>query len=437
MKEMMKDSGIQWIGEIPATWKTNKIKYLSVLKGRIGWQGLTSEEYQDEGAYLITGTDFLNGRINWDTCVKIPESRWEEARDIQIENGDLLITKDGTVGKIALVDDLPYKTSLNSGVLRISTDENYDRAFLYWVLQSSVFWDWFKYKNAGNSTIIHLYQKDFGEFVYAFPTIKHQQAIATFLDSTCSQIDDIITNLEHQVDLLKEYKKSLITETVTKGLDKHAKLKDSGVAWIGLIPEGWEVIPLKYVTACNERVLPESTNYDYVFRYVDISSVSEQEGIKNFQEYTFDNAPSRARRIVHTGDVIISTVRTYLKAIALIEDDSDVIVSTGFAVITPLEKIESRYLYYYCLSDGFLQEIDKYSYGVSYPAINANFLISIDALTPPISEQQSIANFLDTRCAEIDSIIKGKEEQIEQQKEYKKSLIYEYVTGKKRVKEVY
>ena len=109
MNESMKKSGIEWIGEIPESWSINKIKYLAILKGRIGWQGLTSEEYQDDGAYLITGTDFLNGTINWESCVRIPESRWEEAKDIQIENGDLLITKDGTVGKVAIVEQIPGK----------------------------------------------------------------------------------------------------------------------------------------------------------------------------------------------------------------------------------------------------------------------------------------------------------------------------------------
>ena len=98
MTTEMKDSGVKWIGAVPADWKINKIKYIAVLKGRIGWQGLTSDEYTDDGAYLITGVDFENGCINWDSCVHIPMRRWEEARDIRIEDRDLLITKDGTIG---------------------------------------------------------------------------------------------------------------------------------------------------------------------------------------------------------------------------------------------------------------------------------------------------------------------------------------------------
>lgn len=163
MTEQMKPSGVAWIGDIPESWDTKRVKYLATLKGRIGWQGLTSDEYIDEGPYLITGVDFQNGGIDWRSCVHISDRRWEEASEIQIENGDLLITKDGTVGKVAIVSNLQGRASLNSGVLLIRTGSEYDKRFLFWVLQSEEFWTWFRLKNAGNSTIIHLYQGDFAE----------------------------------------------------------------------------------------------------------------------------------------------------------------------------------------------------------------------------------------------------------------------------------
>lgn len=212
--EEMKQTGVQWIGEIPSTWNTKRIKYMATLKGRIGWQGLTSEEYQDEGAYLITGVDFANGGIDWDNCVHVPMKRWEEATDIQIEEGDLLITKDGTIGKVAIVTNMPGETSLNSGVLRIIPIEGYSRRFLYWVLKSDEFWNWFNYKNAGNSTIVHLYQGDFVEFLYAFPDFAEQEAIADYLDTRCNKLDKIIAAIQRQIDLLKQSKTSLIIEGV-------------------------------------------------------------------------------------------------------------------------------------------------------------------------------------------------------------------------------
>lgn len=265
MAEQMKPSGIDWIGEIPQGWNLKRIKYLSTLKGRIGWQGLTADEYVDEGPFLITGTDFINGTINWDTCVHITEERWGEAPEIHIKNGDLLITKDGTVGKVAIVSNLEGKASLNSGVLLIRTFDGFDKRFLYWTLLSDEFWVWFKLKNAGNSTIIHLYQNDFAEFCYTFPNVIEQKAIADFLDEQCGRIDGIISDLEKQIETLQKYKKSLILETVTKGLNKNAPMKSSGINWIGNIPFQWDIKRIKDVSKMQTGTTPpnnEGVNID-------------------------------------------------------------------------------------------------------------------------------------------------------------------------------
>ncbi len=212
----MKDSGVEWIGQIPEKWEIEKIKYISKLKGRIGWQGLTSSEYMEEGPYLITGTDFIDGKINWKTCTHISNERWEQAAEIKIKNGDLLITKDGSVGKVAIVDNLTEKASLNSGVLKIILNEKIIQTkYLFWVLLSDVFWHWFALKNAGNSTIIHLYQSDFSEFKFICPTLPEQQAIADYLDDKCAQIDAVVADKQAQLETLAAYKKSLIYEYVT------------------------------------------------------------------------------------------------------------------------------------------------------------------------------------------------------------------------------
>lgn len=211
-----KDSGIEWLGEIPENFIITRIKHIATLAGRIGWQGLTSQEYSDEGCYLITGINFSNGEINWESCVRVPYSRWEEASQIQIENGDLLITKDGTVGKVAIVNNMPDKTSLNSGVLLIRQNKKIcSTRFLFWILQSNVFWKWFNYINAGNSTIIHLYQHDFSNFSFPNPSIEIQNEISNYLDKKCAQIDSLISEKQSLIKDLAEYKKSLIFEAVT------------------------------------------------------------------------------------------------------------------------------------------------------------------------------------------------------------------------------
>ncbi len=211
-----KNSGIEWLGEIPENFTITRIKHIATLAGRIGWQGLTSQEYSDEGCYLITGINFSNGEINWESCVRVPYSRWEEAAQIQVNNGDLLITKDGTVGKVAIVNNMPDKTSLNSGVLLIRQNKKVcSTRFLFWILQSNIFWKWFNYINAGNSTIIHLYQHDFSNFSFPNPSIKIQNEISNYLDKKCAQIDSLISEKQSLIKDLAEYKKSLIFEAVT------------------------------------------------------------------------------------------------------------------------------------------------------------------------------------------------------------------------------
>ncbi len=213
----MKNSGIEWIGDIPKEWDTIKIKYSSWLKGRIGWDGLTSSEYTDEGPFLITGTDFNNGVINWEKCVHISQERFDEDVLLHIREGDLLITKDGTVGKVAIAKNSPEKVSLNSGVLLIRNDRafKYDEKYMYYTLLSDEFWRWYVLSQTGQSTIKHLYQEQFYNFEYAYPSYEEQKEIANYLDKKTKEIDLLIEKKEQCLLTIEQYKKTLIYEYVT------------------------------------------------------------------------------------------------------------------------------------------------------------------------------------------------------------------------------
>ncbi len=217
----MKDSGIPWIGEMPEKWGVMRIKDTSWLKGRIGWDGLKASEFIDEGPYLITGTDFCDGYINWDTCVHITKQRFEEDTLLHIRENDLLITKDGTVGKVAIAKDCPKETSLNSGVMIIRNKSKYiyNSKYMYYILLSDEFKHWFEYSQKPGSTIKHLYQHQFGEFKHTFPPLEEQQQIADFLDSKCSKINESIEQSNKVIQKLEEYKKSLIYNAVTGKID--------------------------------------------------------------------------------------------------------------------------------------------------------------------------------------------------------------------------
>ena len=402
-----KNSGIEWIGSIPSDWKLDKIKYMANLYGRIGWQGLTSEEYIDEGPFLVTGVDFCKGRIDWNNCVHISEKRWEQADKIQIKNEDLLITKDGTVGKVAIVSDLNGKASLNSGVLLIDLKDKNSKKYLYWVLCSDVFWTWFNYKNSGNSTILHLYQKDFNEFIYTIPELKEQKLIANFLDKKGSEINAIIEKIENQINLLKDYKKSLIIETVTKGLNKNVSMKDSGIEWIGEIPEEWDVSKIKYsLILMGSGSTPDSSNplnYDGEINWIQSgdlygkSYITETE--KTITKYALHGNKSLKRYIAPF--VVVAMYGASVGNIALSQIDS--YTNQACCVMKGDNSLDNKYLYYFLIANK--HEMLMLAIGGTQPNISQQLIKNLTIIIPKFNDQLEIVEFLDKKCSEIDSVI--------------------------------
>lgn len=449
MTERMKPSGIAWIGDIPQEWSIKRVKYLASLKGRIGWQGLTSDEYIDEGPYLITGIDFQNGGIDWNNCVHISEERWAEAPEIHIQNGDLLITKDGTVGKVAIVSGLEGKASLNSGVLLIRTKPDFDKRFLFWVLQSEEFWTWFRLKNAGNSTIIHLYQGDFAEFSYTFPNVTEQCAIADFLDAQCAKIDSVIADIEKQIETLQKYKKSLITEAVTKGLDCSVPMKDSGIEWIGEIPVGWETSRVKYLIDGNhpypigdgDHGMIKADDYlDEGIPYIRVLNLTWGDGL-NLDNLVFISDKMNAmikNSELRPNDILIAKTGATIGKTAIVPESLPLSNTTSHVgKITLPDTHCAKYFFYVMTSNVVQKQIQDISAMQSTrPELGIEGMRDLVVVVPPLNTQQSIATYLDERCTKADAILQAKKAQLEVMKKHKASIIYEYVTGKKRVTEV-
>lgn len=212
-------------------------------------------------------------------------------------------------------------------------------------------------------------------------------------------------------------------------MKRYREYKDSGIEWIGDIPKEWSLKKLKYISRVNSLALSETTNEDYEFNYIDIGNVDIEKGFNLGKKIRFETAPSRARRIVRKGNTIVSTVRTYLKAIAYIGDDvEDVIVSTGFAVINPNKEIEPKFLYYLLRSEKFIDRICALSVGVSYPAINSSELSSIDAWFPNKDDQNKISAYLDHKAESIEKLIVKKERMIDLLIEERAAVINQAVT---------
>jgi type I restriction enzyme S subunit len=208
----------------------------------------------------------------------------------------------------------------------------------------------------------------------------------------------------------------------------YPKYKPSGVEWLGDVPDKWDVKRLKYSVTINDEALPETTDPDFEFRYVDIGGVDAVNGIVTVEEMIFENAPSRARRIVRNGDTIVSTVRTYLRAIAPIKNPPDnLIVSTGFAVVRP-RSVRPDFLSYALRESSFIETVVARSTGVSYPAVNASEVGIIPIPLPPAPEQQSIADFLDSQTARLDALLAKRRALIEKLQEKRTALISRTVT---------
>ena len=215
---------------------------------------------------------------------------------------------------------------------------------------------------------------------------------------------------------------------------RYESYKDSGIEWIGEIPEHWSTSKIKYQADINSKTLNEKTPEIFEIEYLDISNVDSDGKIIKMEPMLFRDAPSRARRVVSDGDTLVSTVRTYLKAITWLNKvENNLICSTGFAVLSPKKTIEPKYLSYLVRSPLYVEEIVSRSVGVSYPAITSTEIGNLECIMPPqntnyINEQKTIANYLDKKTSEVDSLIADKEELIKKLEEYKQSIITEAVT---------
>lgn len=221
-----------------------------------------------------------------------------------------------------------------------------------------------------------------------------------------------------------------MAELVEPQVSRYQEYKPTGVEWMPEIPTGWVVKRLKHVADINVDALPETTDEAYSFRYLDIGNVTLGSINYNVEPVLFKEAPSRARRIVKKGDILVSTVRTYLKAIAQVEEDAtNLIVSTGFAVVSAHQVLNQRFLFYLSVSEKFVDTISAYSTGVSYPAITATELGNMPVWFPEsVEEQRAIAFFLDDKTAQLDQLITQKQQMLELLREERAALINYAVT---------
>lgn len=263
----------------------------------------------------------------------------------------------------------------------------------------------------------------FGSIIIPIPSINEQQSIAAYLDQKCGEIDELITLQEEMITKLQSYKQSVITEAVTKGLNKNVSLKDSGIEWIGEIPEHWEVKRLKNV--CSQINIKENSKRNSL-PYIGLENIESGSG-----RYidTISEIEGMANRFCKN-NVLFGKLRPYLSKVYLAEKDG--ICSPEF-IVYDTKSNNSRFIHKLLLSQPFIDVVNSSTYGAKMPRANGEFINNIYVQIPPLSEQQAIADYLNQKCSEIDELISIKQQKIEKLKEYKKSLIFECVTGKRKV----
>lgn len=427
-----KPSGINWIGDIPSHWEKCRIKQHYYLKGRIGWQGLKADEFIEYGPYLVTGTDFRNGRVNWSLCYHISEERYNEAPEIHVEIGDILITKDGTVGKLALIEDKPEKVSLNSHLLIIRPlKHNLRNRFLYYVLESNVFKNYTEYQQSG-SIMASLSQEKIGEFCYYLPPVNEQEAIAAWLDEKCQAIDAAIAKVDREIELIDELKQSEISRVVTRGLNPDAPLRPSGIDWIGDIPSHWKCIKIKHLSpvlrGASPRPIDDPKYFDEngEFSWVRIADVTASERYLEITSQRLSTLGATLSVKRYPGDLFLSIAGTVGKPIIT---RIKCCIHDGF-VWFPLLKINPEYLYYVFMTGQPYRGLGKFGTQLN---LNTDTVGNIFIPLPPSSEIGLIVRFLDKRCAEIDALKAKLSKKRETLTELRQSIISEVVTGKQKV----
>ncbi len=436
--ERYKESGVEWLGEVPVGWAIRKIKQNSYLKGRVGWKGLKSDEFLTESfAYLITGIDFRGKYIDWSGCYQVDQFRYEDDPFIQLSNGDLLITKDGTIGKLAIVSDLDKPACLNSGIFLIRPEHSYLTTFLYWVLASQIF-SLFCDLTTYGSTIQHLYQNVFENFAFPIPPLPEQHRIAAFLDRETAKIDALIAEQQRLIALLAEKRQATISHAVTKGLNPDAPMKDSGVEWLGEVPEHWvtptlnsrysielgKMLDEKRITGTH--LVPYLRNVDVQWDSINYEELPEMD----IQEVEFP------RYTVQKGDLLICEGGEVGRAAMV----GDLVGICGFQKalhrVRPRDASEHTRFLFYTFVWAAATGVFKVGGTSTIAHLTGEQLRRYRFPNPPYVEQTAIAVFLDIYTASLDTLTTEAKHAITLLQERRTALISAAVTGKINVQGV-
>lgn len=403
MCKEMKTCSIKWFGKIPSKWKIVKVKQLfNIGRGRV----IAQTELDDKGLYPVYSSQTKNngclGYIN----------------TYDFDKKQLTWTTDGANAGTVFLREGKYNCTNICGTLLPKNEEN-NIVYLKYILEYTAI-----FHKRADTNGFKIMNNEMAEISILLPNKVEQDKIANYLDKKVSQINDIISKQKSLIEKYKAYKQSLITETVTKGLNKNVPMKDSGIEWIGEIPSHWNVKKMKNVV---DIIMGQSPNSDDI---KDNGNILFMQGNVEFGE-KYPN-PSiycdKCNKHSRIGDILMS-VRAPIGALNFA--DKQYGIGRGLCSIGVKDELSINYLWYYLQKSK--KDFNYYSNGSTFDAITITILNNFYIVVPNLKEQQEITDFLDKKCNVIDSVICKKEHLIEKLESYKKSLIYECVTGKRAV----
>lgn len=410
----MKDSGIEWVGLIPDDWITKKIG---------AFYRLRNEKVSDKDFPPLSVT--MKGIVpQLETAAKSNDG---DNRKL-VRKGDFAINSRSDRRGSCGISEYDGSVSLINTVLVPRGQAN--NRYFNWLFHTEQFSDEF-YK-WGHGIVDDLWTtrwQDMKKISIPFPPLPEQEAIANYLDKKCGEIDRLIDDIQAEIDTLEQYKRSVITEAVTKGLNPNVEMKESSAGWMPMVPKHWEVDKLKY--HLKSRGIKNPGQCQVLSLYREYGIVPKDSRNDNHNVTSEDTSDYR---YVRPDDFVINKMKAWQGSVAVSQYEG--IVSPAYYVYGFTDNsIHKKYFHYLLRNKSYATEFKRMSGGIRVGQwdLPAEALENTKILIPPFEEQEQIAKFLDDKCVEIDTCIKEKQEQIETLESYKKSIIFEYVTGKKEV----
>ena len=409
----MKDSGIEWIGEIPEDWKSVKFNAIYNLR---------TKKVSDKDFPPLSVTK--KGIVpQLDTVAKTNDG---DNRKL-VKKGDFAINSRSDRRGSCGISKYDGSVSLINTVL-FPRNSKMDPRYYDWLFHTTQFADEF-YK-WGHGIVDDLWTtnwQDMKNITLILPPLSQQQIIADFLDKKCTEIDDISAKIQKEIDTLEEYRKSVITKAITKGLNDKVLMKDSGIEWMGKIPREWKIGKLKFFVEVQSS---KKSLEDMNGRYIGLENVEKNSGKYQVSNSKYDPGIYDS---CEKGDILYGKLRPNLAKVIIAPFDA---CCTGEFEVLKAHNFQNEWIKYYLLSDGVTKMATAATYGTKMPRVNWDFVSNLPLPIPSNDEIDKITDYLDTKTTEIDKVILQKQKQLSLLSDYKNSLIFEYVTGKKQVPSV-